>query len=146
MIWSRDDRDRRSDRRVARERVALWTLVGVASCCVLGNLPFHLAFAVSRPALDRIADEVASGTRTGDYRPVRAGLFWVVRRLDPDTKRIVDLAVEDHGGSLLAFFESPHFCRTTDPLDRTSGGLAYREGDVPLGGGWYYKYWGQLAD
>ncbi len=72
-------------------RLAVWPLVlvaGIAPLSIpLSDWPFRLAFRVSKPALDRLADRVGAGQIA--ILPARAGVFRVIERaLDPGTGNV----------------------------------------------------------
>ena len=144
-IWTYHDWFQPEDRWSTANRVILYLLVFLATGSVAGNWPFYVAFRISRPDLDRVADQVEAGTLNQVYS-VRAGLFLVMSpRLDKETKTIVILPINDHGGSFFSF-ASPHFCRSKVPLEKSTGSPAYQPSDELLGDRWYYKYWSQFRD
>ena len=102
---------------------------------VLTRWPLHLAFFISRPALDRLADQAAAGRIQSV--PVFAGVFLVV-----------DTAVDPTTGNV-GFITDPHPNGRTglvrvnispgNASGRVSGPLYGLNGDVPMGGGWRYQ-------
>jgi hypothetical protein len=74
-----------------RSLVLRWTAVAVISIApmtmLLTHWPFRLAFLVSRPALERLANEVAAGAPV--TRPRWAGVFVIVgSAVDPKTRNV----------------------------------------------------------
>jgi hypothetical protein len=72
-------------------RALRWTVVAIISIApltmILTRWPFRLAFLVSRPALERLADQVVSGVPVTS--PRRAGAFVIVgSAVDPTTGNV----------------------------------------------------------
>jgi hypothetical protein len=117
----------------------VWPLVVVLATLPLTMLftqwPFRVAFLVSRPALDRLADRVATGMAPGG--PVRAGLFIAVNSaVDPTTGNVG--LITDPNSSVRT-----GFVRVSPPAGTSSGGASgpfhNLNSDLPMGGGWRYQ-------
>jgi len=100
-----------------------------------GNVPLRIAFFVSRPALDRLADRVASGENVSF--PVWAGVFRIVEARTTTNKNTVGLIVVASPGS------SSGLIRGNEPYTHKSGHDYRREPpiinlaiDMPLNHRW----------
>jgi hypothetical protein len=91
----------RKDAVPRRSRVLAWTLVLTLSLApltaLLTNWPFRLAFLASQPALDRLADQAASGVPV--TTPEWAGAFVIVASaVDPKTGNVGLITDPNPGG------------------------------------------------
>jgi len=117
-----------------RSLLAVWLLVIVLAFLPLTMLitqwPFRLAFLASKPALSRLADQVANGQ--GVPRPLRAGVFVVVGSIvDPSTGSVGLITDPDPGGRCGFVRVGP-----SGSLGRTFVNLNH---DLQLGDGWSYE-------
>ena len=135
--WSAAATRREAVRR--RSPLLAWPLVIVLAALPLTMLftqwPFRLAFLVSKPALDRLADRVAAGH--APPRSVRAGLFMVVKSVvDPTTGNVGLITDPDPSGRSGFVRVSP--IRSTPP-GRVSGPFYNLYGDLQMDEGWRYQ-------
>jgi hypothetical protein len=110
-----------------RSRALRWTVavaVSVAPITILlTQWPFLLAFAASRPALERLADQVSSGVPVST--PQWAGLFRVVASaVDPKTGNVGLVTNPDPGGR--------------------SGFERYGARGTPGTSGAFYNFWSEM--
>jgi hypothetical protein len=99
----------------------------------VNHWPLRLAFLASRPALDRLADRVASGQ--APRRPVWAGVFRVSRAVvDTKTGNIGLITFADPTGNT-GFVRLGH----STPPERRSGPFYSLAVEVPMGGGWWFQ-------
>ena len=94
--------------------------------------PLRLAFHVSRPAMDRLADRIAAGEGLG--RPEWAGLYRVVATRRATLGDGVALLIDNDpsGGSGFVRLGS-------QPVPRYAGPMMNQNFDEDLGGGWSYQ-------
>ncbi|MGO9471103.1 MAG: hypothetical protein ACLQIB_05890 [Isosphaeraceae bacterium] len=135
--WSAAATRREATRR--RSPLLAWPLVIVLATLPLTILftqwPFHLAFAASKPALNRLADRVAAGQAI--RRPVRAGFFTVVSSaVDPASGNVGLITDPDPSGRSGFVRLSLH--PNTSP-GRVGGPFYNLNGDLQMGEGWRYQ-------
>jgi hypothetical protein len=122
-----------------RSPVLTWPIVIALAIMPLTMLfthwPLHLAFLVSRPALDRLADQVANGQApTG---PVRAGLFIVVSTaLDPTTGNI-GLIIDPDPAGRSGFVRIRQTSGASPAI--AVGPLYNLAADLPLNKDWHFQ-------
>ena len=117
----------------------VWSLVIVLVALPLSMLftpwPLRLAFLASKPALDRLADRVATGQAPS--RPVLAGLFIVVNSaVDPTSGNVGLITNPDPSGRSGFVRVSP--ASSTLPI-RAAGPFYNLNYDMEMGGGWRYQ-------
>ena len=135
--WSAAATRRETVRR--RSPLLAWPLVIVLATLPLTILftqwPLRLAFLASKPALDRLADRVATGQ--APLRPIRAGLFMVVNSAVDPTTGNVGLITDPNPSGRSGFVRvSP--APNTSP-SRVSGPFYNLNGDLQMGWGWRYQ-------
>lgn len=118
---------------------AVWPLVAVLATLpltmLLAQWPLRLAFLASRPALDRLADAVATGQAPG--WPARAGFFMVVNSaVDPTTGNVG--LITDPNPSGRSGFVRVNPAGGVSPVG-LGGPFHNLGGDLPMGGGWRYQ-------
>ena len=91
--WMLADRRRDPKKRSPRTQVAVILFGILPSSMALTFWPLHLAFAISRPAMNRLADRVAAGMPVGFPRQV--GVYTIVSAkrdigINPDVALFVD--------------------------------------------------------
>jgi hypothetical protein len=100
IAWAKS---RTATRRISRSTawVIVWFL-GLLPISMMGtHWPLHLAFALSRPAMDRLADRVASGETLTS--PEWAGLYRVVAVKKEPSNGNVALIIDDDPAGRSAF-------------------------------------------
>jgi hypothetical protein len=119
-----------------RHPLLAWFSVAVLSVLPLSTLwtlwPLHMAFLIARPALERLADRVASGQAVSF--PQRAGLFRVAGAAVDPISGNVGLMVDPNSNGPTGFVR---VCPGTSP-NRT-GPFAWDDLEVYLGWGWEYR-------
>jgi hypothetical protein len=119
-----------------RSSPAAWLMVIALSVMPLMTLwtlwPLHLAFLASRPALERVADQVAAGQVIGF--PRWAGLFrFAVSAVDPTTGNVGLMINPNPGGPT-------GFVRVSAGASRDrKRPFGWDDLDVDLGWGWEYR-------
>jgi hypothetical protein len=110
--------------------VIVWFL-GLLPISMMGtHWPLHLAFIVSRPALDRLADRVASGETLTS--PEWAGLYWIVATKNEPSNGNVALIIDDDPAGMSGFV------RLTDSLSKF-GPMTNLNFNESVGGRWFYQ-------
>jgi hypothetical protein len=119
-------------RRLPRE--AAWLIVAALSLLPLSMMltlwPLRLAFLISRPAMDRLADRVAAGEAV--MNPEWAGLYYVVgTKREPSSGNIALIIDADTAGN-------SGFVRKTGSADG-SGPMTNLNFNEHVGGRWRYQ-------
>jgi hypothetical protein len=133
---------RAATRRTAKPRrspLVAWPLVFVLALAPLSMLywfwPFRLAFLVSRPAMDRLADRVGAGQPVSN--PEWAGLFRVVGSSVDSSTGNVGLVIDPHPSGRCGFVR---LCRGPNtPEGRRIGPFYNLNFDLELGDRWWYE-------
>jgi hypothetical protein len=126
----------RREARFRRSALVAWPLVVVLAALPLTMLlthwPFRLAFFASKAALERLADQVATGQPV--RRPVRAGLFLVVgSAIDPASGNVGLIIDPDPAGRSGFVRLSP------GPNRRRSGPFNNLNYDLRVCDEWWYE-------
>jgi hypothetical protein len=125
-----------SDAVPRRSPMVAWLMVVVLAflpvTMLLNGWPLRLAFLVSRPDLDHLADRVAGGETPS--LPIRAGVFRVVgSAVDPATGNVGLITDPDRSG------RSGFVRHRPSPEGRRGGPFYSLNLDMALGGGWWYE-------
>jgi hypothetical protein len=108
-------------------------VLGLAPLTMVTLWPLHLAFRVSRPALERLADRVAAGKGLGG--PQWAGVYWVVGgEIDPMTGN-VGLVIDASPGGRAGFTR----LGPSTPPESYALPFVNLEMAIRLGDRWYYE-------
>jgi hypothetical protein len=122
-----------------RSPLVAWALVLVLTFLPLTFLvdqwPFRLAFLASRPALNRLADQVATGQ--APRGPVRGGLFLVVGSvIDPSTGNVA-LITDPNPAGRAGFIR--YQLDPSAPGGRRNGPFSSLFYDLQLSDRWWYE-------
>lgn len=118
-----------------RSRVLIWPVVVAAAFLPVVTLfsawPLRLAFLISRPALDRLADQVAGGM--SPRFPIRAGFFSVVGSDVDSPSGSIGLVIDPNPAGRSGFVRVPPGAE-----GRRMGPFTNLDQDLSLGHGWWY--------
>jgi hypothetical protein len=110
--------------------VVVWFLVMLPISMMGTHWPLYLAFKVSRPAMDRLADRVARGETLTS--PEQAGLYWIIMAKKEPSNSNVALIFDDDPAGMSGFV------RFGDLLSE-SGPMTNLNFNISVGDRWFYQ-------